>query len=241
MDVPASDLRASDFQRVLNTLAGWHDGKPPLSHFTLTNLRGSAKAAYNLAIPEIVMYNPLIKTIAPAGAASESRDPITEAQQRWIRETPHTAQRAAMLLLYSGLRRSEATALTWADIDLDDATITVSKGYDFRAKKVKIPKTPAASASSVSPRSSSIISAPRQDGCLYVLHNPKGRQMTEQGWKRLWESYMRDLNVKYGYDGQQNKTPGWRRPCASTPSPRTSSATPLHSDVLRRCGRHDRP
>lgn len=39
----------------------------------------------------------------------------------------------------------------------------------------------------------------------YVLHNPKGRQMTEQGWKRLWESYMRDLNVKYGYDGQQNK------------------------------------
>lgn len=38
-----------------------------------------------------------------------------------------------------------------------------------------------------------------------VLHNHKGQQMTEQGWKRLWESYMRDLNVKYGYDGQQNK------------------------------------
>lgn len=47
VDVPASELRASDFQQVLNTLAGWHDGKPPLSHFTLTNLRGSAKAAYN--------------------------------------------------------------------------------------------------------------------------------------------------------------------------------------------------
>ena len=68
--VPASELRASDFQQVLNTLAGWHDGKPPLSHFTLTNLRGSAKAAYDLAIPEIVMYNPLVKTITPAGAAS---------------------------------------------------------------------------------------------------------------------------------------------------------------------------
>ena len=86
------------------------------------------------------MYNPLVKTITPAGAAPEPRDPLTEAQQRWIRETPHTAQRAAMLLLYSGLRRSEATALTWADIDLDDATITVSKGYDFRAKKVRSPR-----------------------------------------------------------------------------------------------------
>ena len=82
VDVPASELRAADFQQVLNNLADWHDGKPPLSHFTLTNLRGSAKAAYDLAIPEIVMYNPLVKTITPAGAAPEPRDPLTEAQQR---------------------------------------------------------------------------------------------------------------------------------------------------------------
>ena len=43
VDVPASELRAADFQKVLNNLADWHDGKPPLSHFTLTNLRGSAQ------------------------------------------------------------------------------------------------------------------------------------------------------------------------------------------------------
>lgn len=29
--------------------------------------------------------------------------------------------------------------------------------------------------------------------------------MTEQGWKRLWQSYMQDFNVKYGYDGKQSK------------------------------------
>lgn len=205
VDVPASELRAADFQKVLNNLADWHDGKPPLSHFTLTNLRGSAKAAYDLAIPEIVMYNPLVKTITPAGAAPEPRDPLTEEQQRWIRETPHAAQRAAMLLLYSGLRRSEATALTWADIDLDDATITVNKGYDFRAKKVKITKTPAGVRVVSIPKVLVDYLRTQQDGCFYVLHNHKGQQMTEQGWKRLWESYMRDLNVKYGYDGQQNK------------------------------------
>ena len=128
-DVPAGELKASDFQRVLNELADWHDGKPPLSHYTLTNLRSSAKAAYDLAIPEIVLYNPLIKTTTPAGAPPESREPISEEQQRWIRETPHAAQRAAMLLLYSGLRRGEATALTWADVDLKDATITVSNSF----------------------------------------------------------------------------------------------------------------
>ena len=176
VDVPASELRAADFQQVLNNLADWHDGKPPLSHFTLTNLRGSAKAAYDLAIPEIVMYNPLVKTITPAGAAPEPRDPLTEAQQRWIRETPHAAQRAAMLLLYSGLRRSEATALTWADIDLDDATITVNKGYDFRAKKVKITKTPAGVRVVSIPKVLVDYLRTQQDGCFYVLHNHKGQQ-----------------------------------------------------------------
>lgn len=82
-DMPAGELKAADFQRVLNDLADWHDGKPPLSHFTLTNLRSSAKAAYNLAIPEIVLYNPIIKVTCPAGAPAEPREPISEEQQQW--------------------------------------------------------------------------------------------------------------------------------------------------------------
>lgn len=204
-DIPAGELKAADFQRVLNELADWHDGKPPLSHYTLSNLRSSAKAVYDLAIPEVVLYNPLIKTTTPAGAPPEPREPISEEQQRWIRETPHAAQRAAMLLLYSGLRRGEATALTWADVDLKDATITVSKGYNFSGKKSKAPKTPAGVRVVSIPKILVDYLKTQQDDCLYVLHNRKGKQMTEQSWKRMWESYMRDLNVKYGYDGQQNK------------------------------------
>ena len=204
-DVPAGELKAADFQRVLNHLAEWHSGKPPLSHFTLSNLRSSAKAAYDLAIPEIVLYNPLVKVAVPAGAPPEPREPISEEQQRWIRETPHAAQRAAMLLLYSGLRRGEATALTWADVDLQDATITVSKSYNFAEQKSKCPKTAAGVRVVSIPKVLVDYLKTQKDGCLYVLHNQKGQRMTEQGWKRLWESYMRDLNVKYGYDGQQNK------------------------------------
>ncbi|MBD9242372.1 MAG: site-specific integrase [Ruminococcaceae bacterium] len=204
-DMPAGELKAADFQRVLNDLADWHDGKPPLSHFTLTNLRSSAKAAYDLAIPEIVLYNPIIKVTCPAGAPAEPREPISEEQQQWIRETPHKAQRAAMLLLYSGFRRGEATALTWADVDLDAATITVTKGYNFTGKSTKKPKTEAGSRVVSIPKILVDYLRTQRDDCLYVLHNDKGQRMTEQGWKRLWESYMRDLNVKYGYGGKQNK------------------------------------
>ena len=69
--------------------------------------------------------------------------------------------------------QGEILALTWADIDLDDATITVSKGYDFRAKKVKIPKTPAGVRVVSIPKVLVDYLRTQQDGCLYVLHNPK--------------------------------------------------------------------
>ena len=205
LDQPAADLRTADFQRVLNSLAQWHNGKPPLSHFTLSNLRSSAKAAYELAIPEVVQYNPIVKTTCPAGADSEHREPVTEEQQQWIRETPHRAQRAAMLLLYSGLRRGEATALTWADIDLKEATITVQSGYNFKDKKIKDPKTEAGVRVVNIPKILVDYLKTQQDDCLYVLHTVKGHRMTEQAWKTLWSSYMADLNAKYGYHGEESK------------------------------------
>ena len=162
VDVPASELRVADFQQVLNTLADWHDGKPPLSHFTLTNLRGSAKAAYDLAIPEIVMYNSLVKTITPAGA----------------------------------------------DIDLDDATITVNKGYDFRAKKVKITKTPAGVRVVSIPKVLVDYLRTQQDGCLYVLPNHKGHPLRKlssrqtkipekQGAKPLFGDFNLELLIRF--------------------------------------------
>ena len=203
--IPAAELRSDDFQKVLNSLADWHDGHPPLAHFTLSNLRSSAKAVYDLAIPEVVQYNPIVKTTCPAGAPPEVREPITEEQQRWIRETPHKAQRAAMLMLYSGLRRGEATPHPRADVVLQDATNTVSHGYDFRGKKSKSPKTAAGTRVVSIPRVLVDYLRTQQDGCLYVLHNDKGRRITEQGWKRLWQSYMCDLNVKYGHQGAVNK------------------------------------
>ena len=110
-----------------------------------------------------------------------------------------------MLMLYSGLRRGEATALTWADVDLQDSTITVRSGYNFRDKRSKSPKTEAGSRVVNIPKVLVDYLRTQQDGCLYVLHNAKGQCMTEQGWKRLWQSYMCDLNVKYGYHGAANK------------------------------------
>ena len=234
LEQPAADLRTADFQKVQNALADWHDGQPPLSHFTLSNLRSSAKAAYELAIPEIVQYNPIVKTTCPAGADPEPREPISEEQQRWIRETPHRAQRAAMLLLYSGLRRGEATALTWADVDLDAATITVNSGYNFHDKKTKKPKTEAGRRVVNIPRILVDYLKTQQDGCLYVLHTVKGRRMTEQLHGRP------EREVRLQRCGKQ-KAPGRPAHAHRALYPTSAAAHLLHPDVLRRCRCPHRP
>jgi integrase len=35
----------------------------------------------------------------------------------------------------------------------------------------------------------------------FVLTNAKGGMMTEDSWKRLFQSYMHDMNLEYGFDG----------------------------------------
>lgn len=147
---PAADLRAADFQSVLNRLAEWHDGKPPMSHFTLSNLRSSAKAVYDLAIPEVVQYNPIVKTTCPAGADPEPREPISEEQQRWIRKkrpgglpmriepfTPHQLRHTFCTLMYF----AGVDVLTARD-QMGHKDITVTLGIytalDKKFKKKKI-------------------------------------------------------------------------------------------------------
>ena len=44
-----------------------------------------------------------------------------------------------------------------------------------------------------------------RDDWLYVCHNTRGEIMTSYSWDHLCESYMIDLNVKYGYDGKESK------------------------------------
>ncbi len=119
-------------------------------------------------------------------------------EHAWIEETEHRAKPAAMLMMYSGLRRGEATALLWSDIDFVNATITVNKSYDFKNNCIKKPKTDAGTR---------IISVPEKlisylktlnKNSIYVLTSASGKMMTNDAWHSLWNSYICDLNLKYG-------------------------------------------
>ncbi|ARP51254.1 MULTISPECIES: site-specific integrase [Caproicibacterium] len=132
-------------------------------------------------------------------------------QRHWVTDTPHRAQRAAMLMMYAGLRRGEATALTWADVDLQADTIRVDKAVEMIGGKPKLKSTKTAAGVRIVQIPQILTNflttekASEHPICMYVVHTAKNQMMTNQAWRVLWRSYMTDLNVKYGYGGKKNK------------------------------------
>lgn len=195
-------VKASDIQEIINALAVHHDGKRPLSKRTLTGIKQYAAQVYKMAIgARVVDYNPATYVTIPKNASVTHRTAIAEEQQVWVRETPHRAQTAAMVMLYSGLRIGEALALTWADVDFEEATITVSKSITVEGAtlKIKSPKTEAGNR---------IVDVP--DTLIGYLQNIKGMGYTTlvipakngghfklTGWYYVWDRYMDTLQDKY--------------------------------------------
>lgn len=209
----ADKVRTDDVQAMLNRLAAEGNARAgsaggPLSHKTLGQIAGTLSAAFALAIPEVVQYNPCDRAVVPAGVPPKRREWLDEERQGWVLNTPHRAQRAAMVMMLAGLRRGEATALTWADVDVDKRTISVTKSWDFAAGRVKGPKTAAGERVVHIPRLlADYLWAERKadPDTLYVVHSARGMRMSDMAWRRLWNSYMCDLNIKYGYHGAVSK------------------------------------
>lgn len=98
-------------------------------------------------IQGVAKYNPVSSVKLPKGLHRGKRSAPTEEQMKIILgglEAPFGL--FPFLLLCTGLRKSEALALSWADVDLQEDVIHVTKSLDYTdgsAPKYKAPKTDA--------------------------------------------------------------------------------------------------
>jgi integrase len=88
--------------------------------------------------------NPAQSVTIPKGLKTEKRTAASRTDEEIIKQTPHVWL-FPFFILYTGLRKGEALALTGADIDLSTRMITVSKSVYFESNKplIKEPKTAA--------------------------------------------------------------------------------------------------
>lgn len=207
-----------DVKQVITKLAEYNPHtKKPSSKQTLSETRMIARQVFDFAIENrATTFNPARASSVslPAQAPKMTREALTQEQQGWIIHTTHRAQRAAMIMLFSGLRRGELIPLTWDDINLEDHTIQVSKAVRMvngRPKIKPIAKTKAGNRNVSIPqilvdyliREKANDFQQSSSGKVKEIHklvcpSAKGKMMTESAFERLWESYLVELNFQYG-------------------------------------------
>ena len=198
-----SEIRLFDVSEIINSLAAYNpnSGKPA-SKKLLTDIKSIAVQVFNLAIDNrIVDYNPAQNVRIPKTATKSRRLPIDDEQIAWIENTPHRAQNAAMLMLIAGLRRGEVLALKWKDIDFENGALTVNKSVEYATNSPHIKscaKTEAGNRTIPLPTLLLSFLKAQPKNSLYVCPDVDGKVMTAGAWRRLWESYMTDLDFKYG-------------------------------------------
>jgi integrase len=206
-DTPLIKIRACDVQDVISDLAKYNaNSNGPAARRTLLLIRSAASQVFRLAIDNrVIEYDPASTVKIPSKAPQNHRRALTMEEQQWIINTPHRAQRAAMIMMYAGLRRGEVIPLTWGDIDLRKRTISVNKSVEMVGAKVHLKNT-AKTAYSIR-----VIDIPQRLVDFLKKEKPKnakntdlvctaanGAMLTKTSWRTMWNSYLAELNIKYG-------------------------------------------
>lgn len=195
-NIEIAKIRTSDIQEVIID-------NIELAEYTLTSIKNIASQIFDLAITNRVLeFNPAKAVKIPKKPIDKERRALTDEEQRWITDTPHRAQTAAMIMMYGGLRRGEMIPLLWTDIDLENATIVVNKSVETVDKKLVVKN------STKSDSGMRTVYIPQvlvnylknieKSNNLLITTSAKGKMHTDNTWRQMWDSYLYDLNYKYG-------------------------------------------
>ena len=202
-----NQIKLFQIQTILFSIAAKnpHTGEP-MSKKTVRGYMQVIKAIFDFAMENrVIEYNPALNLKLPQTAVEPvKRRALTEEERNRVMEFEHRAKPSAMLMMLSGLRRGEATALQWNDIDFRHNKISVTKSYNFKTQEFKSPKNGKARVVAVPQMLIDYLKTlPKVSP--FVLTNAKGQMMTDDSWKRFYQSYMLDMNIEYGFGGNLNK------------------------------------
>lgn len=184
---------------------------------TISFYRSTIHQIMKRAVGRVIPANPVdLVELTDPGQKAEQRRALTQEEQQWIWDTPHRGQPVAIIMMLSGLRRGEAAALTWNDVNLEERTISVNKTIEYPPNEPPrlrhLTKSAAGMRTVDIPQKLADYMATLPRNNLLVVPSAHGKVMTEAAWTALWASYMRVLNIKYGTrtpaDLKRMKQPG---------------------------------
>lgn len=194
-----NDIKHHHLQALLN---GQTKGKSNAKKLKNTIEQIFKTAEINGLIPK----NPAIGLELPRLEDGKRRS-ITDSERKVILKVAeqHRAGLWIKIMLYCGLRPSEAIALNWEDIDFDKKIIRVNKALEIKTGKIKPPKSLAG-----------FRDIPIPDKLMECLERFKGqgliftqpttqKQHTGESMRCMWENFVREMNIEMGAPVYRNQ------------------------------------
>ena len=203
------EIKYADFQRFINDYSitpSTATGKIP-SKASIQNLVKVYNAIATYAMEsDIPGAKPFSKVSINKNAPVKNRRALTEQEIDWILETEHPGQLAAVIMIFSGLRRGELVPLRWSDIDLvngyinltrfvtvDHSTFVLKPEGKSRAARRRIP-IPAVLINFIKRyRAGAPVNS------MLVCPNKAGKMHSPSSFDNMIKSYVKALNYKYGF------------------------------------------
>jgi len=218
-DLPLRDVRQLHVQTFASGLAAY-------SKSTVLKIKQTTQQIFRAAV-----RNDLIRRDPTDGVvwqhAGEGTHRYLEAWEiRLITSSArqHHAGTWAMLMLYAGLRRGEALALRWEDVDLAGGVLHVRHGVHFEANAPVIGAPKTASAVRDVPLlpvlADHLRALPRRGE--YICTGASGQQVTESIWSSGWRAYNNMLSNILAGDTSSPVAPGRRSDLDAADRPRVS-------------------
>lgn len=198
-DTPVRQIKAPDIKRFISEFARAGAGPASRAQKTVANqlLVVSLIMGYAAENGEID-FNPCANVSLPKDLSKGRREAASPEDEAKVKASADVWL-LPYLILYTGLRKGEALALTYGDIDLKQGVIHVSKSvYHVDDKPhIKTPKTPAGI------RTVPILDPLKKwlpkkgDPNAYLFSDDGGKTPLAGGrYQMLWRHYARDTGVK---------------------------------------------
>lgn len=171
-------------------------GKQGYSRRSVQMHRDILNMIFNKAIVDgKTKTNPVSAASVPRNLASVRRElPSDEAIQA-VKQSTGFFSLFAKICLYSGLRRGEALALKYEDIDRKNKTIHVTKAIEFLGNnpRIKTPKTTNGYRNAIL---LDVLSDEIPKGKGFIFVNSKGELLTKIQYRERWEHYCKDIGYE---------------------------------------------
>lgn len=185
------DITSSEIAAYLSVL-----GKQGYSRRSVQMHRDILNMIFNKAIvDDITKFNPVAAVTMPKNLSTTHRELPSDNAIEAIKSSTVPFSLFAKICLYSGLRRGEALALKYEDIDRQSKIIRVTKAVEFLGNNphIKSPKTANGYRNAIL---LDVLANEIPDGKGYIFTNNKNELLTKIQYRKRWARYCKDIGFE---------------------------------------------